>query len=104
MHRFFTEDIRGGTACVTGEDVRHIRRVLRMREGDPAEICDGMGTDYAGVIKSATDEEVLFALSEGRPSRGERRRRRHRPAGIGHRFRERREERDRRGPVRSPYR
>ncbi len=71
MHRFFTEDIRGGTARVTGEDVRHIRRVLRMREGDPAEICDGRGTDYAGVITSVSDEEVVFALSERRPSRGE---------------------------------
>ena len=71
MHRFFTEDIRGGTACVTGEDVRHIRRVLRMREGDSAEICDGRGTDYAGVITSVSDGEVVFALSERRPSRGE---------------------------------
>ena len=71
MHRFFTEDIRGGTACVTGEDVRHIRRVLRMRDGDSAEICDGRGTDYAGVITSVSDGEVVFALSERRPSRGE---------------------------------
>ena len=71
MHRFFTEDIREGTARVTGEDVRHIRRVLRMREGDAAEICDGKGTDYAGVIVSASDDAVLFALSDERPSYGE---------------------------------
>ena len=51
--------------------MRHIRRVLRMREGDSAEICDGRGTDYAGVITSVSDGEVVFALSERRPSRGE---------------------------------
>ena len=71
MHRFFTEDIREGTARVTGEDVRHIRRVLRMRPGDAAEICDGRGTEYTGVIASVSDDAVLFALSDERASRGE---------------------------------
>ena len=71
MHRFFTNDIKEGTARITGEDVRHIRRVLRMREGDPAEICDGRGTDYDGVILTAADDEVVFALSDGHPAYGE---------------------------------
>ena len=42
MHRFFTSAVGNGEALVTGEDVRHITRVLRLRTGDAATLCDGM--------------------------------------------------------------
>lgn len=44
--RFFTDNISEETAVVSGEDVRHISSVLRMRTGDIAVLCDGRGTDF----------------------------------------------------------
>lgn len=68
MSRFFTEDIAGDTARITGEDVRHLSRVLRLRAGDTVEICDGAGTDYTGVITAVGQDEVTCALSGAHPS------------------------------------
>ena len=68
MSRFFTEDIAGDTARITGEDVRHLSRVLRLRAGDAVEICDGAGTDYTGVITAIGQDEVTCALSGAHPS------------------------------------
>ncbi len=39
--RFFTENISEEIAVVSGEDVKHITSVLRMRRGDLAVLCDG---------------------------------------------------------------
>ncbi|MDE6731353.1 MAG: hypothetical protein K2J77_00560, partial [Oscillospiraceae bacterium] len=50
--RFFTENISEETAVVSGEDVRHISSVLRMRAGDIAVLCDGLGTDFLADLKS----------------------------------------------------
>ena len=71
MHRFFTEAISNGEALVTGEDVRHIARVLRLKAGDAATLCDGMGRDYDGVITAVSDGAVRFSVGEGRPSETE---------------------------------
>ena len=71
MHRFFTEDIKEGIARVTGEDVHHITKVLRLRKGETVEICDCRGTDYTGTILAAGGDEVLFALTDPRPAFGE---------------------------------
>ena len=37
----------GEPARITGQDAVHIRRALRMREGEHLILCDGAGTDYA---------------------------------------------------------
>jgi 16S rRNA (uracil1498-N3)-methyltransferase len=46
--RFFIspDQVTGTQITVTGEDVRHIGTVLRMRIGDELLLCDGQGTDY----------------------------------------------------------
>jgi 16S rRNA (uracil1498-N3)-methyltransferase len=51
--RFFIspDQIAGIEAVVTGEDVRHIATVLRMKTGDELLLCDGEGTEYAVKIK-----------------------------------------------------
>lgn len=46
MPRFFVDGVSGDTAAVTGEDARHISKVLRMREGDELTLCDTHGMDY----------------------------------------------------------
>ncbi len=64
MPKFFIspDDIKNGQISLTGEDVRHIRKVLRHREGDILSLSDGCGTDYEGEITSITLEEVSLRV------------------------------------------
>ncbi len=65
MNRFFVEQkqIDGHSAIITGEDVAHITRVLRMNPGDALTLCDGACTQYEGRILSVGDT-VQVALGE----------------------------------------
>jgi 16S rRNA (uracil1498-N3)-methyltransferase len=49
LPRFFISpgDVAGPIITVSGEDVRHIATVLRMKTGDELLLCDGQGTEYA---------------------------------------------------------
>ena len=67
MNRFFTEDIAGNTARITGEDVRHISCVLRLRVGEQIAICDGRANEYIGEI-TAISEAAKKALRPIRTS------------------------------------
>lgn len=53
--RFFTENISEEIAVVSGEDVKHITSVLRMRRGDLAVLCDGKRNDYLAELEDAGD-------------------------------------------------
>ncbi|MDD3921620.1 MAG: RsmE family RNA methyltransferase, partial [Eubacteriales bacterium] len=66
MHRFFIteEQIQGNTATVTGEDVAHISRVLRLQPGENIALCDGQGGEYTGRIERIESAAVTCALSE----------------------------------------
>ena len=48
MHRFFVSKsfITESSVNLSGDDVKHITRVLRLTVGDNIMICDGEGTDY----------------------------------------------------------
>ena len=61
MHRFFTNGINEyeKTISITGEDVNHIKNVLRLSEGDEITISDGRGRDYISCISSINENEVL---------------------------------------------
>lgn len=54
MHRFFicNDDIKKGGIVVTGDNVTHISKVLRLKENDKITLCDGEGTDYIVRIDS----------------------------------------------------
>lgn len=69
--RFFTQDIQGDAAYITGEDVLHLSRVLRLRVGDRVELSDGAGTDYDGTILELAPQRAVLALTGRRPSPGE---------------------------------
>lgn len=60
MPRFFVNpsDISSGEASVTGEDARHITKVLRMRPGQTITLCDGCGTDYEASIVCCSADTV----------------------------------------------
>ncbi|MEA4892721.1 MAG: 16S rRNA (uracil(1498)-N(3))-methyltransferase [Peptococcaceae bacterium] len=59
MERFYVspENIGSREAYVTGEELKHLSRVLRLKPGDPLEIFDGLGRGF---------HAVLAALEEGR--------------------------------------
>ena len=66
MPRFFVDPIVGDSTVVTGQDAHHIARVLRMREGEPLTLCDGVGIDYHCEIDGFSDGAVqLRVLSRG---------------------------------------
>ena len=68
--RFFGEN-SGDTAVITGTDAVHISRVLRMKNGDLAVVCDGAGTDCLSRVISAADSAVTLEILDRRPSEGE---------------------------------
>lgn len=54
MHRFMVEpeNIQNGRARITGEDVKHLRQVLRLKPGDAVSLFDGSGLEYAVELTS----------------------------------------------------
>lgn len=62
--RFFTDNISDETAVVSGEDVKHIASVLRMRKGSPAVLCDGHRTDYLAELDEIADGCCTFRVLE----------------------------------------
>lgn len=60
MHRFFI-DVSAKDAeeiCITGDDVAHITRVLRLSEDDEITVCDSDGTECVCSISSVSKDEV----------------------------------------------
>ncbi len=66
MARFFVpqEAICGNTITITGEDVTHITKVLRMREGDTFTVCDGCRGDYFCKLLAADKKTVTAEILE----------------------------------------
>ena len=73
MNRFFVEPIgeKEITARIVGEDVNHIRNVLRMRIGEEVMLCDGAGMEYLGVIEEISSSEVCVAIRSRERTRSE---------------------------------
>ncbi len=73
MHRFFAQpDAFGeGTAQITGEDVAHINKVLRLKESDEVVLCDGRGTDYYCTIEAIDKTCVDLKINSIVPNRAE---------------------------------
>lgn len=70
MPRFFVsrEQIDGGKAVITGSDVNHISRVLRMAPGEELSLSDGEGTNYYCRITEITREQVSLEVIGSWPS------------------------------------
>lgn len=60
MSRFFVNcsDILNNTIKITGEDVGHIKKVLRLKCGDHITVCDGQGMDYHVRIDRVEEDSV----------------------------------------------
>lgn len=65
MQHFFVEPSRivGNEIRITGEDVGHIKRVLRMKEGEELSVGNGIDdTEYRCQIDHFTDDEVVCKI------------------------------------------
>jgi 16S rRNA (uracil1498-N3)-methyltransferase len=60
MQRYFVtpEQIANGTAVITGDDVKHIVRVLRMEPEDEVIVCDGQGRSYLVALTDLGSDAV----------------------------------------------
>lgn len=69
MPRFFAdrECFSDGFVIIEGDDVKHISKVLRLREGDGITVCDKCGTDSECVIEEISSARVRARIvSESR--------------------------------------
>ncbi|WP_312651068.1 16S rRNA (uracil(1498)-N(3))-methyltransferase [Proteiniclasticum sp.] len=72
MHKFFTDEIDELFAYISGDDHKHLSRVLRLREGDTVLVNNLLGTDYLGIIehidKNTTRIELKNKMLENNES------------------------------------
>lgn len=63
MHRFFVDKDCLSTAnknvIITGEDVNHIKNVLRIKIGEDILVSDGEGTDYRCTVSDIGTDEII---------------------------------------------
>ncbi len=73
MHRFFVEPgcIADGAVTITGDDVKHISKVLRLRTGDEITICDSCGCDYVCAIEDISPSQVVARILQKSPNTAE---------------------------------
>lgn len=64
MHHFFAEaaDISEREVRLRGENLRHLKNVLRARPGERVLISDGDGTDYECEVAELGEEEILLRI------------------------------------------
>ena len=73
MHRFFVkkQNILKDRITLSGEDVQHISKVLRLKCGDRIVLCDGEGTDYIAAIESMAKDSIGTVILEKEASKSE---------------------------------
>ena len=69
MNRFFLEKCKiADKAVMTGEDHRHLSRVLRLAAGDHVMLCDGENVDYLAKITAVGKESTELSIIESHPA------------------------------------
>jgi 16S rRNA (uracil1498-N3)-methyltransferase len=75
MHRFFVtpDQVQDREIEITGENYHHLVDVLRIREQENFEICDGSGKDYLCCIqeKISSKKIIIAKILDTYPSKGE---------------------------------
>ena len=75
MSRFFVSmeavDTSSGRIMITGEDVKHIRSVLRRMPGDALELSDGVGVDYDVTIEAVEKDSITTKIVCAKPNKTE---------------------------------
>ena len=68
--RFFVDEVRSGRAELSGDDARHLTRVLRVEAGQRYEISDNCNV-YLAEVETARKEHVAFRTLEKLPAPAE---------------------------------
>lgn len=73
MSKFFIDqsNVKETEIEIKGQDVKHIRNVLRHQIGDELLLCDGEGQDYLGKITKFDDDRVLLDILHQERSKAE---------------------------------
>lgn len=75
MARFFINtlavNIEENSIIITGDDVNHIKNVLRAVPGDKIMISDGHGNEYSSCIESICKDKITAAIMEAFKNRTE---------------------------------
>ncbi len=73
MARFFVPkaDIRGNRGVITGAELQHLRRVLRLAPGDPITFFDDAGSEYDAVIDSFNSSSAAIEIVRSYKARRE---------------------------------
>ena len=67
MNRFFVEDIGPDRATITGEDLKHLSAVLRLKKGDKVMLSDGKGSECQGEIERVEPGRAQVKTGPWRP-------------------------------------
>ena len=64
MARFFVaqKDVREHEGLITGQELQHMCRVLRLRPGDQVTLFDDAGREHEGVIRSVTESGAKIKI------------------------------------------
>lgn len=73
MHRFFVDkkNINNDQVIINGDDVKHIKNVLRLTIDDEITVCDGENWDYLLKIENIENNEVIGTVINKEKSKGE---------------------------------
>ena len=75
MSRFFVSidsvDKENSRILITGEDVKHIKSVLRSEPGDTLELSDGAGVDYDVKVEMIDKDCITTGIVNTRPNKTE---------------------------------
>lgn len=73
MQRYFIspDQMDRGQIWITGDDVHHIKNVMRSRPGDQLVCCDGQGMDYLAEIEELDPAAIRCRVIDTSPSKGE---------------------------------
>ena len=69
MDYFFAdpEHVQGDTIVLTGEESKHLARVLRKKEGDTVFITDGRDVMYEAVVSTVGKETTSCTCTSANP-------------------------------------
>lgn len=73
MNLFYVNknQIENDKITILGDDVNHIKNVLRMKQGDVFMVCDCEGMNYTCEVEEVMAKEVIVGIKEKQPSETE---------------------------------
>ncbi len=56
-----------GSVTISGQDAKHISKVLRLRAGDPVTVSDGVSRSYRIELEAVSDKKITGRVIDGTP-------------------------------------